>query len=153
VPEVSASPWSSASRARQWLESFNTPRKRIWLARHRANIYLATSALLLFVVIAGWGSYSPPSNGSVSASSRYRNPAPPQLTLFEKALVGLGLAVPPPSAVYKGNPNVRVWEDERTALYYCPGADLYGKTERGKFSSQRDAQIDQFEPAFRRPCE
>jgi putative methionine-R-sulfoxide reductase with GAF domain len=153
LPTVSASPWTSASRARAWLESFNTPRKRLWLAKHRANLYLATAAVLLVVVIAGWGSHSTPDGTSTAKSGHPRTPPPPQLTLFEKTLVELGLAVPPPSAVYKGNPDIKVWEDERTALYYCPGADLYGKTERGKFSSQRDAQLDQFEPAFRRPCQ
>jgi hypothetical protein len=40
-----------------------------------------------------------------------------------------------------------------TALYYCPGADLYGKTPNGKLTSQRDAQLDQFEPALRKTCE
>lgn len=146
---VTASPWSSASQTRRWLDSFSTPPRRIWLAKHRANLYLATAAVLLFAVIAGWGSHSDP----VSAARRGKYPAPPQLSLFEKTLVELGLAEPPPSPAYHGNPDTRVWEDERTALYYCPGADLYGKTERGKFSTQREAQQDQFEPAFRRPCD
>ena len=86
-------------------------------------------------------------------TARHRSSPAPQLTLFEKALVELGLAVPPPTPVYLGNPDARVWVDLRTALYYCQGADLYGKTERGKFTSQRDAQQDQFEPSFRKPCE
>ena len=150
---LATNPWASASRARRWLESFNTPRKRMWLARHRANLYLATAAVLLFAVIGGWGSHSGPETGRLSKGRSWKNPPPPQLSLFEKTLVGLGLAVPPPSPTYKGNPDVKVWEDERTALYYCPGADLYGKTEKGKFSTQRDAQQDQFEPAFRRPCD
>ena len=150
---VAGSPWTSASRARHWLESFNTPRKRLWLSRHRANLYLATAAVLLFAVITGWGSHPGQVSGNSANGRNLKNPPPPQLSLFEKTLVGLGLAVPPPAPSYKGNPNVTVWEDERTALYYCPGADLYGKTEKGKFSAQRDAQQDQFEPAFRRPCE
>jgi len=149
-PEVpTATPWSSASQTKQWLDSFSTPRRKIWLAKHRANLYLATAAALLCVVIAGWGSHSDP----VIAARSGKNPAAPQLSLFEKTLIELGLAVPPPSPTYRGNPDTRVWEDERTALYYCPGADLYGKTERGKFGTQREAQQDQFEPAFRRPCE
>lgn len=145
----SGAPWSSASKTRLWLEGFNTPPRRVWLARHRANLYLATAAVLLFAVIAGWGSHS-------DANPRPRTgkgPAPPRLSLFEKTLVELGLAVPPPSPAYRGNPDTRVWEDERTALYYCPGSDLYGKTERGKFATQREAQQDQFEPTFRRPCD
>lgn len=149
--EVSTvAPWTSASQTRRWFDSFNSPPRRIWLAKHRANLYLATAAVLLIAVIAGWGSHS----DSVGAAARPgKNPPPPQLSLFEKTLIELGLAVPPPSPTYRGNPETRVWEDERTALYYCPGTDLYGKTERGKFSTQREAQQDQFEPAFRRPCE
>lgn len=148
VPAVA--PWVSASQTRRWFDSFNTPPRKIWLAKHRANLYLATAAVLLLAVIAGWGSHSDP----VGAAARPgKNPPPPQLNFFEKALIELGLAVPPPSPAYRGNPDTRVWEDEHTALYYCPGSDLYGKTERGKFSTQREAQLDQFEPAFRRPCE
>jgi hypothetical protein len=41
----------------------------------------------------------------------------------------------------------------QTALYYCPGSDLYEKTPKGKLTTQRDAQMDQFEPADRRACE
>jgi hypothetical protein len=147
LPQSTSTAWSSAFQARKWLESFNTPRQKVWLAKHRANLYLATASVLLVTVLAGWG----PQATSGAANNGHKSG--PQLSLFEKTLVGLGLAVPPPAPVYNGNPRVTVWEDERTALYYCPGSDLYGKTERGKFSTQRDAQLDQFEPAFRRPCE
>ena len=51
-----------------------------------------------------------------------------------------------------GNPNTQVWVDVHTALYYCPGSELYGKTADGKFATQRDAQQDQFEPANRKAC-
>jgi hypothetical protein len=67
-------------------------------------------------------------------------------------LIQLGLAEAPPAPEDKGNPSVQVWVDQRTALYYCPGAELYGKTPKGKFTTQRDAQLDQFEPAYRKPC-
>ena len=68
-------------------------------------------------------------------------------------LVAVGLAEAPPAPVYSGNPSTQVWVDLHTALYYCPGADLYGKTPKGKFTSQRDAQLDQFEPAYRKACD
>jgi len=48
---------------------------------------------------------------------------------------------------------VPVWIDVHHALYYCPGADLYGKTPQGKIASQHDAQLDQFEPASRKVCD
>jgi hypothetical protein len=75
------------------------------------------------------------------------------LSLFEQALVGLGLAVPPPTPEYKGDPTVKVWEDLQTALYYCPDADLYGNTAKGRYTSQGEAQQDAFEPALRKPCD
>lgn len=157
------SPWSSALRARAWLESLKVQQPgRVWLAKQwqarRANIYLVLAAILLLVVLSGWATRSatnsiPANTVSAVNGRRRRTPPPPQLTLFEKVLVGLGLAEPPPASVYLGNPNTRVWVDVHTALYYCPGADLYGKTEGGNFSTQHDAQQDQFEPANRKACD
>lgn len=149
LPEARPTAWTSSARAQQRLESLPSRPKRSWVLQHRANLYLATSAILLLAVILGYGTEPSPA----TAANQGRRNAAPQLSLFEKALVGMGLALPPSAPVYHGNPETKVWEDTRTALYYCPGSDLYGKTERGKFSSQRDAQLDQFEPAFRKPCE
>jgi hypothetical protein len=73
--------------------------------------------------------------------------------MFDRMLISLGLAEAPPAPEYKGNPDTQVWVDLHTALYYCPGADLYGKTPKGKVTSQRDAQLDQFEPAYRKTCD
>jgi hypothetical protein len=55
--------------------------------------------------------------------------------------------------VARGNPDVRVWVDPHAALYYCPGDEQYGKTDGGRYTTQKDAQMDQFEPAFRAACE
>jgi hypothetical protein len=74
--------------------------------------------------------------------------------MFDKLLIGLGLAEAPDTpASDKGNPNTQVWIDLHTALYYCPGSDLYGQTPNGRFASQHDAQLDQFEPASRKACD
>ena len=73
--------------------------------------------------------------------------------MFDKFLIALGLAEPPETPEYKGNPDTQVWVDLNTAQYYCPGSDLYEKTAKGKLSSQRDAQLDQFEPAYRKACD
>lgn len=162
------SPWTSATKARAWLESLTGRQQpgRIWLDKqwhaHRANIYLAASALLLLVVLLqvvfSRGSKqslqdSASGGASVAANARRRLPPKPELTMFEQLLVSLGLAEPPPTPTYLGNPSTQVWVDLHTALYYCPGADLYGKTPDGKFTTQRDAQQDQFEPARRRACD
>jgi len=103
---------------------------------------VAAGSIVAFVLLATWLSW--PSQSS------------PRLSWFESLLVELGLAEvrqPRPAPVYAGNPNARVWEDVHTALYYCADSDLYGKTPGGRFSTQRAAQEDQFEPATRVACQ
>ncbi len=138
------SPWTSAAKTHRWLQSLDEDApERIWLTQHRANIYVGAAVLLLLVVLSGWGT-APRYHGAQN-----KNP----LTLSERLLLTLGLAEAPPAPVYNGNPNTQVWVDLHTALYYCPGSDLYGKTPGGKFTTQRDAQLDQFEPAARKSCD
>lgn len=145
TPEV----WSSASHAREWLESIETQQpavrwmRRIWRS-HRANLYLAAAFLLLMLVIFSRGT---------SVPSAVHPKSTQNLTLFERALVAFGIAETAPPPPYMGSPDVRVWVDLHTALYYCPGSDLYGKTVGGKFTTQKDAQQDQFEPALRKVCD
>jgi len=146
VPQ--GSPWTSAMLARKWLDSLKPPEeKKIWLAkqwrRHRANVYLGASVLLLITVIAGW---------DTAGGAPRMNPSP-RLSLVDKALISLNLAEAPPAPVYLGNPETKVWVDTHTALYYCPGEDLYGKTAEGKMTTQRDAQLDSFQPALRKVCD
>lgn len=95
----------------------------------------ATGLLLLLLILAVWPSQNP------------------QLTWFQSVLVQLGLAdVPPRHVVLAGNPSANVWVDVHTALYYCEGAELYGKTPGGHYATQHEAQQDQFEPAGRTSC-
>jgi hypothetical protein len=147
VSAKSLSPWASATETHAWLKSLH-PKSPfgIWLAKHRADVYVGAAVLLLLMVLSGWG-MRPTENRPQSKNSQ------PNLTLFEKLLVSLGLAETPPTPVYLGNPNAQVWVDLHTALYYCSGSDLYGKTAGGKFTTQRDAQMDQFEPAARKNCD
>jgi ribosomal protein L37E len=155
-------PWGSARKAQEWLETVKThqgPRAE-WLAqqwqRRRANIYVVMAGFILLLVISGWGirpaGTKAAGNAAPAQNSQPQPPPPPQLTLFEKLMVNLGLAEPPPVPVDMGNPTAQVWVDVHTALYYCSGSDLYGKTADGKFTTQRDAQQDQFEPSNRKAC-
>jgi len=151
--------WSSAASARDFLEHV-APTKgagalvRFWNTR-RGDIYLAIAVILVACVIR-WGIWSHPSanaNGSPNAAAAQHKPDPEAgLSVFERMLISLGLADPPEVPEDKGNPSTQVWVDLHTALYYCPGADLYGKTPTGKFATQREAQLDQFEPAYRKAC-
>ena len=148
-PELATAPapWSSAVKTRKWLASLEKADSH-WLAQHSGDLSLGIAALVLVLVLAGWNSHPTPTR-----PARNNAPAQPSLTVFERMLVGLGLAEAPPTPVSHGNPNAQVWEDLHTGLYYCAGSDLYGKTEGGKLTSQRDAQLDQFEPAARTTCE
>lgn len=156
--------WTSAAKARNFLESLSGGRApsalvKFWRSR-RGDFYLAVALILVLAVIR-WGIWSKHSVGAVargpavSANANHKRPAPDaDLSMFDKLLIGLGLAEAPETPEQKsGNPDVQVWVDLQTALYYCPGSDLYGKTPKGKLTSQRDAQLDQFEPAFRKACD
>jgi GAF domain-containing protein len=156
-------PWGTAKKAQEWLETVNTHRspRAEWLAqqwqRRRANIYLVMAGLILLLVISGWGirpagTRAAGNTAPAPKTQQQQTPPQPQLTLFEKLMVNLGLAEPPPAPVDMGNPNAQVWVDVHTALYYCSGSELYGKTADGKFTTQRDAQQDQFEPSNRKAC-
>lgn len=112
---------------------------RVTLRIHRADIYLGV-ALFVAVLALLW-----PAAGS---------PRRAALSLWDKSLIELGIAEAPAPVVHlQGDPAIQVWIDPHTALYYCPGAEQYGKTVNGRLSTQRDAQMERFEPAGRTPCE
>ena len=112
-------------------------RLRATLSLDRADFYLAIAFLVAATALL-WP----------SATSPLRHLSP-----WERVLVSLGVAeAPPPAIHYRGDPNIKVWVDTHTALYYCPGDDLYGKSPDGRFTTQHEAQADRFEPAQRSAC-
>jgi len=155
------------SRVQAWLAEklddlpWKKRAQHLWLTR-KGDVSLVAAGVVMGIALI-WGLWphhnvsASPANNQAAATQAARKrrfkPPEPQLTAFEKVLVGLGLAEPPPAPAYLGDPNINVWVDLQSAYYYCPGAELYGKTEKGKFTTQADAQQDQFEPAFRRPCD
>jgi hypothetical protein len=154
--------WKSAAKAQDFLESLGaTPAPnaltRFWRSR-RGDFYLAL-ALVLVVAVIRWGIWTDNSvvatgHGTTPGSAIHKRSPDTDLSAFDKFLIALGLAeAPDQPAQYKGNPDTQVWVDLNTALYYCPGSDLYSKTPKGKLSSQRDAQLDHFEPANRKACD
>ncbi len=158
-PERAAA-WSSAASARAFLEQLAPSQRpgslvsQLWNTR-RGDIYLAIAVLLVGAVLRWgiWSNHSVSATGSGTAASAARRNPDADLSMFDRMLISVGLAEAPPAVEYKGNPDTQVWVDLHTALYYCPGADLYGKTPKGKFMSQRDAQLDQFEPGYRKTCD
>lgn len=112
---------------------------RVTLRFHRADLYLGISILVAIVALV------------LPAASPATKPG---LSTFDRALVQMGIAeAPAPAIHYQGDPAAKVWVDPHTALYYCGGEEQYGKTADGRFSTQRDAQSDRFEPANRSACE
>jgi hypothetical protein len=51
-----------------------------------------------------------------------------------------------------GNPNVRVWVNTNSGVYHCPGTRWYGKTKRGEFMTQKQAQSKGYRPAYGIAC-
>jgi len=130
--------------------------KSDYLRAHWADVCLALSIIALVSSLswALWPRSKPFVAADASASTTASPEATPQLTTFEQLLVSLGLAEAPPApAAYTGAPGVKVWVDLHSALYYCPGAEPYGKTPKGKFVTQHDAQAEQFQPARGQPCD
>jgi putative methionine-R-sulfoxide reductase with GAF domain len=162
--ELQDGTWSSAAKARDFLEKMAdappaTAFSRFW-RNHRGDFYLGVAIVLVLVVLR-WGLFvgTPVDTTGVSsapAGANRHKPSTPDadLSAFDRLLISLGLAEAPETPTDdRGNPDAQVWIDLHTALYYCPGSDLYGKTPKGRFATQRDAQLDQFESASRKACD
>jgi putative methionine-R-sulfoxide reductase with GAF domain len=155
--------WTSAVRAQDYLESLSgdgapNALQRFWNSR-RGDFYLGI-AIAFVVFVIGWGIWSnhflsPGPRSRSGSAARHAAADQPQLSAFDRLLISVGLAEAPEAPVYKdkGNPDTMVWVDLNTAQYYCPDSDLYQKTAKGKLYSQREAQMDQFEPAYRKACD
>ncbi len=112
---------------------------RLKLRFHRADLVLGVAVVIAAVALL-W-----PSGGGQKAD------LPP----WERILIAMGIAEAPqqqPAVRFHGDPDLKVWVDTHTALYYCPGDELYGKSPDGHYTTQREAQADRFEPAERSVC-
>lgn len=141
---------SAEAETLPWTEHPRIKRIHEFWEYHRATIYLALAAILLLMVLLNWA--DPPVSSAASANPQTASAAGDDLTMLDKLLINMGLAEAPPAPGYMGNPQTKVWVDVHTALYYCPGADLFGKTKGGRYETQKDAQQDAFEPAANRAC-
>ncbi len=112
---------------------------RVTLRFQRSNLYLVGAVFVAALALL-WPTASSPRRAALGP--------------WERALVTLGLAEAPEPAIHlQGDPGLQVWVDPHSALYYCPGEEQYGKTADGRFTSQREAQMERFEPASRSACE
>jgi DNA-binding NarL/FixJ family response regulator len=106
---------------------------------HSRGKYLAIALIVVVATAIGWFAFN-------------RNPGQ-GLSVVDKLFMSLGLKTPTPPPISGGDPDTKVWIDLHTALYYCPGEELYGKTPGGRFTRQRDARLEHFEPARREACD
>lgn len=51
------------------------------------------------------------------------------------------------------NPDVTVWVNTGSNVYHCPGSKLYGKTIRGKYMTQAEAQKQANRPSHGKLCQ
>jgi len=110
---------------------------RVKLHFRRADLFLGLAVIVAAVALL-W-----PASGEQKAG----------LSPWERVLIAMGIAEEPQQTVhFHGDPDLKVWVDTHTALYYCPGDELYGKSPDGHYTTQRDAQADRFEPAERSVC-
>jgi hypothetical protein len=150
---------TSAQSARDYLQQVAGATHRTWLAafwnNHRGDLYLAVAVLVVLIVLRFglWSNRPVNATRKPPTATSVHKPAARDLPLFDRVLIHLGLAEAPLAPEDKGNPSTAVWVDLQTGLYYCPKADPYGKTPKGKYTSQRDAQLDQFAPAYRKVCD
>jgi len=116
---------------------------RVKFRFHRADLYLVL-AIIVSTFAMSWVLLATPASGAQRKS---------RLRPWERAMISLGLAEAPDPPVTRGNPAAQVWVDPKTALYYCYGEDQFGKTPGGHAATQREAQLDSFEPASRAACD
>ena len=147
--ETTTATWASAAKARAWFDSIQPQKSKDWFREewtfHRGTISIALASAVLLAVLFQWVTRPAAAPGQARG-----------LSAFEQMLVSMGLAEAPAPiapAPQPGNPNTKVWVDVHTALYYCPGADLYGKTADGKYTTQLDAQRDNFQPSTLKACD
>ncbi|MGH9822016.1 MAG: hypothetical protein ACREDR_01985 [Blastocatellia bacterium] len=58
------------------------------------------------------------------------------------------------TAVQKGGKaDVKVWVNTNSGVYHCPGTQWYGKTKKGEYMTQKQAQDKGYRPAYGKVCE
>jgi hypothetical protein len=66
-----------------------------------------------------------------------------------------GLWADPPAVAAQKSPSteaVRVWVNTASKVYHCPGTRYYGKTSRGTYMTEVEAQAHGHRPAYGRLC-
>ena len=146
-PVVSGSASNLKDRARPWIKWLKAHcTNPVWIVRQlaarRGDLYLLFAAILLVSVL--W-------RLAGDNTARARGAVRDLKNASQEALIQLGLQSPPsPAKALK--PEVRVWVDFQSGVYFCPGTGQYGKTKDGKFTTESNARLSQYQPASHKAC-
>jgi hypothetical protein len=75
------------------------------------------------------------------------------LLLYTPAIISCQSGGGATGAQHSGNPDVRVWVNTSTHVYHCKGSPWYGKTKKGEYMTQKQAQDAGNRPAYGKYCE
>jgi hypothetical protein len=113
--------------------------------RHRGEIFLVVAVILLGVATMP---YAKDAIGDLKSK-----PVSAQGSSLVILLSRVGLASATNLPDSNDHNSIRVWVDLPAQLYYCPGDRRYGKTRSGRFTTQHDARLSQYEPAAHKVCD
>jgi hypothetical protein len=77
--------------------------------------------------------------------------------LLVVTLLGLGFRVQLTNLVASRKPGpsateIKVWVNTRSGFYYCPGTDMYGKLQPGKYMTETSALESGYQPSLKQTC-
>lgn len=117
--------------------------KSFWVKvrEFRSKIRLKDAVLAVIATMLAFGVFSawPSSSGG--------------LTWFQSTMIRFGIYHSAARSPVYGNPDLSVWVDAQTAVYYCPGSEQYGNTAEGHFTTQREALQAHSQPASGLACQ
>lgn len=65
----------------------------------------------------------------------------------------LGLLSTPPLVAQSAGREMQVWVNVRSRIYHCPDSDQYGRTQRGAYLTEGEAQARGYRPRGGRRCD